>query len=60
GNGYLEPRQVETGERVGDRVEIRKGLKAGERVVVSGNFLIDSESQLKAAAGAMSGDHAHD
>ncbi|MBI1789359.1 MAG: efflux RND transporter periplasmic adaptor subunit, partial [Acidobacteria bacterium] len=46
GNGYLEPRQVETGERVGDRVEIRKGLKAGERVVVSGNFLIDSESQL--------------
>ncbi len=47
GNGFLEPRQVETGERIGDRVEILSGLKAGERIVTSGNFLIDSESQLK-------------
>ena len=53
GNGYLEPRQVETGERADDRVEILKGLKAGDRIVVSGNFLIDSESQLKAAAAGM-------
>jgi RND family efflux transporter MFP subunit len=58
GNGYLEPRQVETGEQIGDRVEITKGLKAGERIVTSGNFLIDSESQLKAAAGGMAG-HQH-
>jgi len=48
GDGYFEPRQVETGERAADRIEIRKGLKAGERIVTSGNFLIDSESQLKA------------
>lgn len=59
GNGYLEPRQVETGERVGERVEILRGLRAGERVVTSGNFLIDSESQLKAAASGMS-EHQHD
>ncbi len=53
GNGYFEPRQVETGERFGDRIEVRSGLKAGERVVTSGNFLVDSESQLKAAVGGM-------
>ena len=35
----------------GDRVEILSGLKAGERIVTSGNFLIDSESQLKAPRG---------
>jgi len=58
GDGYFEPRVVETGERMGDRVEIRSGLKAGERVVTSGNFLIDSESQLKAAASGMG--HQHD
>lgn len=58
GNGFLEPRQVETGERAGGRIEITKGLRAGERVVVSGNFLIDSESQLKSAAAGMAG-HQH-
>jgi RND family efflux transporter MFP subunit len=57
-NGYIEPREVEIGERIGDRLEILKGLKPGERIVISGNFLIDSESQLKAAAGGMSG-HQH-
>lgn len=57
GNGYLEPRQVETGERLGNRIEIRKGLYAGERIVTSGNFLIDSESQLRAAAGGEAGQH---
>jgi RND family efflux transporter MFP subunit len=50
GNGYLEPRQVETGEHEGGRVAILKGLQPGERIVVSGNFLIDSESQMRAAA----------
>jgi Cu(I)/Ag(I) efflux system membrane fusion protein len=55
GNGYIEPRDVEIGERIGDRLEILKGLKPGERIVISGNFLIDSESQLKAAAGGMAG-----
>lgn len=55
GNGYLESRDVEIGERLGDRVEIIRGLKADERIVLSGTFLIDSESQLKSAAGGMSG-----
>lgn len=58
GNGYLEPRQVETGERIGDRIEITKGLASTERIVISGNFLIDSESQLKSSAAGMSG-HQH-
>ncbi len=53
GHGYLEPRQVETGELVGDRVVILKGLQPGERIVTSGTFLIDSESRLKAAAAGM-------
>jgi len=46
GGGYLEPRQVRTGERFGDRVEILQGLAPGQRVVTSGNFLLDSESQM--------------
>jgi Cu(I)/Ag(I) efflux system membrane fusion protein len=50
GNGSFEPRGVETGWRLGDRVEIVKGLAPGERIVVSGNFLIDSESRMKLAA----------
>jgi RND family efflux transporter MFP subunit len=50
GNGYFEPRRVETGWRMEDRIEITKGLMEGERIVVSGNFLIDSESRLRAAA----------
>ncbi len=59
GGGYLEPRLVETGERFGGRVVILSGLRAGERIVVSGTFLVDSESQLKAAATGMAG-HSHD
>ncbi len=53
GNGYLEPRQVTATERVDDRIVIASGLSGGERVVTSATFLIDSESQLKAAAGGM-------
>ena len=48
GNGYFEPRLVETGWRVGDDVEVTKGLEPGERIVVSGTFFIDSESRMKA------------
>jgi len=55
GDGYLEPRRVVVGSRFGDRVAITRGLSAGERVVSSGTFLIDSESQLKAAASGMGG-----
>ncbi|HVP80621.1 MAG TPA: efflux RND transporter periplasmic adaptor subunit [Thermodesulfobacteriota bacterium] len=55
GNGSFEPREVETGWRIGNRVEIVKGLKPGERIVISGNFLIDSESRLELAASGMYG-----
>jgi len=51
GNGNLQPRPVRVGERVGGKVEILEGLRAGQRIVTSGNFLLDSESQLKAASG---------
>jgi Cu(I)/Ag(I) efflux system membrane fusion protein len=53
GQGYLEPRSVTVGERVGDRVSVTQGLSAGERVVASGTFLVDSESRLQSAAATM-------
>src|SRR5712671_5247103 len=52
GDGYLEPREVELGPRVGDDFMVVKGLKAGEHIVTSANFLVDSESQLQAALGS--------
>jgi membrane fusion protein, copper/silver efflux system len=55
GNGFFEPRQVETGWRFGSRVEITRGLQPGEKIVVSGNFLIDSESRMELAAAGMYG-----
>jgi membrane fusion protein, copper/silver efflux system len=55
GNGYFEPREVETGWRFANRVEIVKGLEPGEKIVVSGNFLIDSESRMELAAAGMAG-----
>jgi len=51
GGGNLEPREVELGSRAGDDFIVLKGLRAGERIVTSANFLIDSESQLQAALG---------
>ena len=53
GNSTFEPRPVETGWRLGRRVEITRGLMPGERVIVSGNFLIDSESRMRTAAGGV-------
>jgi RND family efflux transporter MFP subunit len=47
GGGNLEPRRVEIGARGPDRIEIRKGLNAGERIVASGAFLLHSESQMR-------------
>ena len=52
GAGYFEPREIETGEGAGDDLVVLKGLKAGEHIVTSANFLIDSESQLQAAMGS--------
>ena len=48
--GVFEPRAVQIGWRSGDRVEIVHGLAEGERVVVEGTFLVDSESRLKSPA----------
>jgi len=52
GSGYFEPREVKA-TRVNDYYEVMNGLKAGEQVVTSANFLIDSESNLKEAMGGM-------
>jgi membrane fusion protein, copper/silver efflux system len=49
GDGRFEPREVKLGRRGGGYVEIRQGLAEGEAVVTSANFLIDAESNLKAA-----------
>ncbi len=56
--GYFEPRKITPGPSVDGRLIVLDGLKAGEQVVTSANFLIDSESQLKSAAGGMGGAHA--
>ncbi len=53
GSGYYEPRNVEVGSKVDGYYEIIQGLKVGERVVTSANFLIDSESNLKEALARM-------
>jgi len=47
--GTFEPRQVKVGVRGGGKVQIVAGIKAGEQVVVKANFLLDSESRLRAA-----------
>jgi membrane fusion protein, copper/silver efflux system len=53
GNGFFEPRKVETGWHFDNQVEIAEGLEPGERIVTSGAFLIDSESRLETAASGM-------
>lgn len=53
--GRFEPRQIKLGMQGNDYVEVLQGLGEGEKVVVSANFLIDSESNLKAAFIGMSG-----
>jgi RND family efflux transporter MFP subunit len=52
GNGVLEPRTIETGPQLDDSVIVLQGLKAGEQVVSSANFLVDSEAQLQQALNA--------
>ena len=51
--GYFEPRSIQIGARVDDKYIVLGGVQAGERIVTSGNFLIDSESKLKSASGGM-------
>ena len=52
-DGYFEPRRIQIGARVDNKYIVLGGLQAGERIVTSGNFLIDSESKLKSASGGM-------
>lgn len=49
GDGYFEPRDIKIGDEFDGQTEVLAGLKPGERIVASGNFLIDSESRLGAA-----------
>ena len=53
--GHLVPVEIKIGTRSGDFYELLEGLKEGDQVVVSANFLVDSESNLKAALEAMTG-----
>jgi Cu(I)/Ag(I) efflux system membrane fusion protein len=55
GEGKFEPREVMLGASGGDQVEVVSGLSAGERVVTRANFLVDSESRLRASLAAMGG-----
>jgi len=54
GEGRFEPREVRLGARVPAGLQVLSGLAPGERIVTSANFLLDSESSLKAALSAMS------
>ena len=51
--GQFEPREVQTGVKANGFYQIRSGVAAGETVVVDANFLVDSESRLKAAISGM-------
>jgi Cu(I)/Ag(I) efflux system membrane fusion protein len=54
GEGRFSPREVQLGVRNGNEVEVRRGLEAGQQVVTRANFLVDSESQLRASLAALS------
>lgn len=51
GGGSLESREVELGPQIGERYVVLHGLRPGERIVTSANFLVDAESQLQSAIG---------
>jgi len=60
GGGYFDPRDVKLGVSAAGYVQVLAGIKQGEKIVVSSQFLIDSESNLKAAISQMSGHAGHD
>lgn len=60
GAGRFRPISVMTGVQSDGFVQVLEGLEGGEQVVVSAQFLIDSEARLKSAVGAMIGTHRHD
>lgn len=49
--GMFEPRDVQVGQQTDDKIQVLSGLKPGDKVAVSGGYLIDSESQLKGGGG---------
>ena len=53
GDGKFAPREVQLGARNGSEVEVKSGLEAGQRVVTRANFLVDSESQLRASLASL-------
>lgn len=55
GGGKFQPRQIQTGVRNGEHIEVVSGLKAAEEVVSRANFLIDSESRLQSALSSLGG-----
>jgi len=55
--GMFEPRDVQVGQRTDDKLQILSGIKAGDKVAVSGSYLIDSESQLKGGGGVDHSQH---
>jgi Cu(I)/Ag(I) efflux system membrane fusion protein len=55
GEGKFEPRAVQIGSKNGDQVEVTGGLEEGQEVVTRANFLVDSESQLRASLSAIGG-----
>jgi Cu(I)/Ag(I) efflux system membrane fusion protein len=55
GDGRLEPRVVHIGAKVAGGIQVLRGLAEGDRVVTSANFLLDSESSLRATVAAMAG-----
>jgi membrane fusion protein, copper/silver efflux system len=59
GGGMFEPREVILGARVRNLFEVKKGISEGEQVVTGANFLLDSESKLKAATSVVTGGHKH-
>ncbi len=58
GEGLFEPRQVTLGQKAGDSYVVSGGLSENEKVITNGNFLVDSESKLKAALNRIGG-HSH-
>ncbi len=60
GGGYFDPREVKLGVMADGYVQILEGVREGEKIVTSSQFLIDSESNLKAAVGLMLGHAGHD
>jgi multidrug efflux pump subunit AcrA (membrane-fusion protein) len=60
GDGAFEPREVRVGARSEGKAQLLAGVAEGEQVVVRANFLLDSESRLRAAIGGTgSADHSH-